>query len=165
MQEEFSRIISLTDIGRAQTDKNYTASAAELSALAKRFNILSIDFFNLSVTVTFINEGEYKVLGKFTAGIKDKSTISLEPVCYEVSDSFETVFSRHVKEDDESFDIEAPDTELLIGNEIDVGKIAAEYLALSLDPFPHNEGETFIYKNSESENDSPFSSLQQLKKD
>ena len=166
MQEEFSRTIPLSDIGRAEITKEYAATPEELKALAKRFDIVGIDSFNLSVKLSFEREGEYTLSGHFTAEIRDKSVITLTPVSYEVSDSFNTVFSRYAEETEESFDIDSPDTELLEGNEIDVGRIAAEYLALSLDSFPHNDGEVFAYNKDNAEKDiGPFAALQKLKGD
>ena len=164
MQEEFSRIIPLSDVGTAEIAKDYTASPEELEALVKRFNLVSMDFFKLHVVLAYEREGEYSLIGDFSAAVTDKSVVSLEPVSYEVNDSFKTVFSRYAEETDDSFDAESPDTELLKGNEIDVGKIAAEYLALSLKPFPYNEGEVFDYQeDGTAENNSPFAVLQKLK--
>ena len=164
MQEEFSRIIPLSDVGTSEITEEYTASADELETLAKRFHVVSIGFFKLQATVAYIRDGEYSLNGKISASVTDKSVISLEPVSYEVSDSFKTIFSKYTEETDDNFDIDSPDTEILESDEIDAGKIAAEYLALSLDPFPHKEGEVFEYKGQNSaESNNPFAELQKLK--
>lgn len=163
MQAEFSRLISLDKIGTSEINETFEATPDELKALAKRFSVIEIEYFRLSVKVSFAKDGEYKVVGNFSSKITDESVISLKPISYTTTDSFTTVFSNKIIKNGEEFDINTEDIEMFSGDKIDVGSVAAEYLALSLDPFPHAENETFEYKEKQEQQDNPFSCLKNLK--
>jgi uncharacterized metal-binding protein YceD (DUF177 family) len=110
--------------------------------------------------------------GEVSAEVEQLSVISLEPVRSAISESVVRYFQAGMAPGHnpavlgvEALEDEEP--EVISGGAIDLGEIAAEALALALDPYPRRPGEVFRDETGqggeEHRPDSPFAVLSRLK--
>jgi uncharacterized metal-binding protein YceD (DUF177 family) len=147
------------------------ANAAERTALARRFGLLSLDELRAEGTLETIAGGEVAVLtARFAARLSQACVVTLEPVPAVIEDSFTLEYASGqgaVSEDREiALDMEEVDPpEPLINGVVDVGEAVAEHLALALDPYPRAPGARFAESSDPGEDeDSPFKALAGLVK-
>jgi uncharacterized metal-binding protein YceD (DUF177 family) len=154
------------------TGRRYTIAAdeAERRGIAARLGLPAIAELSAALTVAPLGRDGLAVDGTVSA--------RLSQVCVASSDTFESDvvapveirFSPDGRDPDAEIDLEdlidpegedPPDR--LVGGRIDLGAIAAEFLALALDPYPRKPGATFEEPAEEPEA-SPFAALAALKK-
>lgn len=168
MQPEFSYIIKLDEIGNQESNYAIKANAKECQALAERLKIKEIKYFNVKASLIKHSSHLVKVKGSFEAEVVQTSVISLEDFSSLISESFSTSFSKRFESRQVvDIDLEEDDIEILEHNQIDIGELATEYLALALPNFPRQEGEVFSYSNKEQDIENkeknPFAVLKNLK--
>lgn len=138
---EFARPARLDTIGTAPRTVVIEAGAEERTALAARFGLATLGA--LKAELTLRREGAaFLVTGRVTGRAEQICVVTGEAVPAKID---EAVALRFVTEDaPESDEIEigadALDTLFLDGGAIDLGEIAAETLALALDPYPRGAG-------------------------
>ena len=175
MTPEFSRPVPVARIKPAGSTEKISATADELAALARRFNLPAISQLSAHLTVHSWQRGGVRVRGSVNAGISQVCVVSLDTFDTTISAELDRCFApagapggeqgitQLVSLDDD----DAPD--VLAGDSIDLGEIAAEALGLALDPYPKKPGA--IFKNDdasdpgephESAEKSPFSVLSGL---
>jgi uncharacterized metal-binding protein YceD (DUF177 family) len=173
MRPEFSRPLAVERIAPTGSEQTIEASAEELGALAKRFGIPAIHWFSARFTALPWRRGGVQVRGEITADVEQISVVSLEPFVSRVSESVVRFYQAETGPGHhptvlsvESLEGEEP--EVISGGSIDLGEIAAESLALALDPYPRKPGEVFQDTTQEAEEarrqESPFAVLSRLKK-
>ena len=137
MTPELYRPFSPEQIGRAG-ECAVVASADECAALAQRMHIPAV--LSLRCVVRGRQQGEVlDVEGTLSARVVQDCIMTAEPFEQEVSERFAVQF---VPEGDENED-DDPDSVDQVpyrGNTIDLGELAAEQLALALDPYPRSPG-------------------------
>lgn len=168
MQPEFSHIIKLSEIGDKEIVYEISANEEERIALAQRLNIKEVKSFTATVSLHKSGEFLVKANGSFEAKIIQTSVISLEDFTSDIKESFSTTFSNQTSEKEAvEIDIDEEDTEIIHNNQIDIGELATEYLALAVPTFPKKEGEVFSYTSKEQEFENKeknaFSVLEKLK--
>ena len=112
----------------------------------------------------------FAVKGTLRAGVVQADVVTLEPVEQEVREEIDLILvprdahSRRGRAVDEE---RAPhDRDVYLGNEIDLGAIVLEHLALGLDPYPRSPGVEFPgHTESDLSDSSPFSALAKLKRE
>ncbi|MCQ2966140.1 MAG: DUF177 domain-containing protein [Alphaproteobacteria bacterium] len=169
MQENELSIIVRTD-HLPNDGKVIKASATEQQRanLASRFGVISVESFDLEVTVKPITKHKIHVTGHVSGIVKQSCAVTLAEIENPVSDDFEVIYESvaddyvPLKEIDISPD--EVETEDLIDNKIDVGELAVEYFSLSINPYARAEGAVFVDKIEPKEEDNPFSVLEKLKK-
>ena len=134
---EFSRIERADTIGEGERTVRIAADEAERAALAKRFDLKSVETL----------EAEFH-LRRDTAGIVARGHVQgmVVQACVVTDDAIpvtidEPVALRFVVDDvagdgEIELDEEALDTMLYDGAALDLGEAAAETMALALDPYP-----------------------------
>jgi len=169
---EFPRPVLVQGIGETEFRKVIEATAAERTALAKRFGLLSLK--RLTAECRLRREGEkmIRVAGRFQAQVTQACVVTLVPVTSEVDDSFSLLFSEDAgldhlaSEISVELDEEDPPEPIAPGG-IDLGEVVAEQLALALDPYPRAEGaelQRLDQGEGRGENGtSPFAVLESLK--
>ena len=173
MAPEFSRPLAVERIGSTGTELTIEASAEERAALARRFGIPSVHAFSATFVATPWRRGGVQVRGEFAAHVEQVSVVSLEPFTSEVGEPVVRYFQAETGPGHhpdvlsvESLEDEEPD--VICGGSIDLGEIAAESLALALDPYPRKPGEAFepetAQEAEERRQDNPFAVLSRLKK-
>lgn len=166
---EMSRIVSLESLTNRVDPYVIKATAAECDALAKRFNIVSIDFFEAHITVKWRGEKSinYDVTGVINAKLTQNCIVTLQGIPEEIDDTFDfrVVHPKQMKELTEELD-EFEDIEFSEDDDIDIGEIAAQYLALSMNPYPRlAETKALSVLTPEPRKKNPFSVLASLKND
>jgi Large ribosomal RNA subunit accumulation protein YceD len=111
-----------------------------------------------------------RVEGEVSATVGQTCVVTLEPIDNEVKEEVNLVFtppSAPVAEDDNDDDaaiIDPGEPEPLIGETIDLGALATEFLVVGLDPYPRKPGATFEPPAVEDDSPHPFAALAALKK-
>jgi uncharacterized metal-binding protein YceD (DUF177 family) len=184
-QAEFSHIVPIEDVLAKRSSKGMnvklSADADICAALAKRFSIVSIDDFSIFFNARPLSRGVgrhlIRVKGQLNATIQQNCVISFVPVTQIIDEEVNLKFSLAIEdngENDVDISFSSEDEEIydsLEGNDIDFGEIAAQQLALAIDPYPRVEGatleqlkETVKTKNlTVNERNSPFAVLGGLK--
>ena len=125
------------------------ATAAERQALARRFDLASLDRLEAEGRVEVADGGLVEVAGRLRAALSQRCVVTFEPVPAQVDAEFRRLFAR---EDDGEhdgpspargpreveIDPEAEEPEPLAGDVLDLGELVAEELAVSLDPYPRS---------------------------
>ena len=134
---EFSRAILVERIGepaRHHLDANDT----ERGALATRFDLVAIK--RLRAILTTLREGAgVRVVGTVEARVVQRCTVSDEPVQADIAETVDlrfTVVTAVAPDAEIELDANALDTLPLDSDTVDLGEIAAETMALALDPYP-----------------------------
>ena len=142
---EFSRPVPTQEIGETEISEVIEATAAERTALAERFGLLSLQ--RLTAECRLRREGgeTIRVAGRFQAQVTQACVVTLEPVASDVVDSFSLLFSEEAGPDPSASEVlvelddEDPPEPVPPGG-IDLGEVVAEQLALALDPYPRAAG-------------------------
>lgn len=171
---EFSRPILAAQVPTGGVEYDISADASECAALARRFGLREVASLTAHIHLKASSGGVIRLSAHFSAQVVQTCVVTLEPLPATVEDGFRMSFSPEVGgEDDAGLDIDLsldddpPDP--IVDGAIDVGEAVAEYLALSLDPFPRKEGAEFIAPILPDEDDdepkepNPFSVLTKLK--
>ncbi len=168
MINEFSRIYDLALPSAIAEKQTVAATAEECKALAKRFKILDVK--NLSAEFTIRQdqeEGCFKVTGYLKAHVTQACVITLSPVDEYIEEQVNIKIRVSPQEDDdlEGFydDDSNDDIENIKDTKIDIGELIAQYLALSLDPYPRKDTSS-APKQGQAVKENPFSILSSLTK-
>ena len=173
MSPEFSRPLSVERVGPTGTEVAIEADAKERSALAKRFGIPGIDTLTARFVVKPWRRGGVELRGDIAAVVEQVSVVSLEPFTSEVAESVVRYFQAETGPGHQPAvlsvqSLEEDEPDVIEGGSIDLGEIAAESLALALDPYPRMPGEEFEgapgQPDVEQQRESPFAVLSRLKK-
>ncbi|WP_066782093.1 YceD family protein [Sphingomonas sp. CCH5-D11] len=166
MTPEFSRPVRIDTIGEGDRSETIEANEAERAALAQRFGLVAIE----RLTGTFVLRREASgiaVTGQVAATATQACSITGEPLPAKVDEQARLRFVDDLGEGEE---VELDDTDIdilpLEGAAIDLGEVAAETLALSLDPFPRGPNAEAALKEAGvlSEGEAgPFGALAALK--
>ncbi|HWK95797.1 MAG TPA: DUF177 domain-containing protein [Pseudolabrys sp.] len=116
--------------------------------------------------------GKLEVSGRVRARVGQTCVVSLEPMETEIDEAIDLTFAppaagavldeHGASEPPRPAGEDAP--EPLIGNSIDLGAIAAEFLILAIDPYPRKEGAEFAPPAVEETGNKPFAALAALQK-
>jgi uncharacterized metal-binding protein YceD (DUF177 family) len=137
--QEFSRFVEADSVGSHRMERRISANPEERAALAKRFGLLGIDRLEAVFSLKRAGGGVIHVSGELQAEVTQSCVVSLAPVPAKVAESFSADFADEDrrKTADLDLDFEADDPPEPIRNgHIDLGELAAEQLALALDPYP-----------------------------
>lgn len=147
---EFSRPIVLADVDESERAFCIEADDAERAALARRFELISLDRLRFEGCLARLGNGpRYRLRARLIAAASQTCVVTLAPVASEICTDVEQEYEAAAQElgggggevvlagDEESF------VEPLVGDSIDVGEAAAEQLGLELEPFPRAKGATF----------------------
>ncbi len=178
---EFSRPARLDHISPHGTEIRIEAKPQERAALAKRFDLLSLDSLEARVRLeSFIAKGLYRVSGHLSASVVQACVITLEPIPAVLEEDFSMTYAQgsaeekggegKVGEVDIFMDEEDP-PDFIEGDAIDIGEAVAEQLSLALEPFPRKAEAVFASEEEEVSSpsiapvvESPFAVLARLRK-
>lgn len=162
---EMSRLVAVAEIAPEGREVAVVADAAELVALARRFDLVSLDRLEADVRLRTTLTGELEVTGHVSADVVQRCVVTLEPVAAPVEDSFALRFSREFDEQDEVLDEAAPLIEPWPGDEVDVGEIVAQHVALALNPYPRAPGAALPdgVGAPEGGSEGPFAALREIR--
>jgi len=165
------RLDSMPAHGR---DLEVAPDADERAALAERLGVSSVDALAVKLhAVKF--RGGIRVTGRLTATVTQPSVVTLEPVVQQIAEPVDRIFLPGGEKDyagpanAEIFvDLEGEDLpDHFEGNEADLTDLIVETLALSVDLYPRQPGESLddLGLKPDVAEDHPFAALKALKKD
>jgi Large ribosomal RNA subunit accumulation protein YceD len=137
---EFSRRIQLARLGAHETAYPISAEAAEREALARRFDLLSLDRLEAEIHLQRVGGGMVRLSGRLSADVVQACVVSLEPVASVIEQDFAMLYGPTEPGKSVMVDLEADVPEPFEGDAIDIGEAAAQQLALALDPYPRAPG-------------------------
>lgn len=154
-----------------------SASPTELVALAKAHDLVSVTEFKAELLVATWRRDGVRVSGLVKASIVQTCSITLEALPAVIEADVDALFvaessklARPKLDDDGEMvlDADGPDApETFTGDQLDIGAVAEEFFALSLDPYPRKHGaELEIIQEIEDTTPakvSPFAQLAKLK--
>ncbi len=132
---EFSRPIDVTRLGAGETVYNITANETERAALAKRFDLVSLEKLAARVTLRRLAGGLVRLTASLSADLVQTDVVTLDPVPARVDDDFSLLFGGDA-DDAAALDPEAELVEPLFDGHIDIGEAVAQQLSLVMDPYP-----------------------------
>lgn len=135
---EFIRTLQLEPWPAEGIGFDVAADADEREGLRRRLDLLALDRLVARGRLSRRSRDAYLLRGTLNATVTQTCVVSLEPVVSELEQAFEIVLFRPDEDEgDLALDPEAPDAVPLLADEIDLGELLAEELALALDPYPH----------------------------
>jgi len=164
---ELKHIINLERVCADRSAYTVTASLEECQALAKRFGLISVESLEAKYQIErgqSSREG-YHLTGKLQAIVVQRCVVTLKPVREEVEATLDLeVVDKKFEEEDPLDPEEEEDFEYSIQGEIDLGELTAQYLSLSLNPYPRaSDIETAEALEKFQDKETPFSVLRRLK--
>ncbi len=163
----FSRPLDHAAVGDAGLRRTIEADAAERRALAALDGLIAIDVLRAELKISHEGRHGLKVAGEVRARIRQTCVVTLEEFDSEVVEAVEVRYlpqaeieaevARRAKIpsiDDEALE-DLPDP--IVDGRIDLGVLAAEFLALGLEPYPKKPGTTFAPPTSPPEESAPVS--------
>jgi uncharacterized metal-binding protein YceD (DUF177 family) len=168
-QPPLSRPVLVASLPDDGTTIRIEPDAATLAALAEDFGIPAIPKLKAVVKVIPGSKGSVRVEGHLDAVVRQVCVVSLEEFDAPVSEDIEIKFAPEdqLPEIRPGAEIDVSETELpdpLVDGTVDVGAVVAEFLAMSLDPYPRKPGAEFGgLEEMPDEQASPFAALGKLR--
>lgn len=172
---EFSRIIDLLPARTAPLRVEVAADPAECQALAARFGLPAIASLALDGELSWNdNTSLYTLDGRIRAAVTQECVVTLEPLEATIDAGFQRLYTPVPPREDRDgagdlvVDTDTDDPpDVLTDERLDIGEVAAEQLALALDPYPRKPGaeldEAYSGKGKAAE-ENPFAVLARLKR-
>ena len=173
-QEEpiFDAVVRIDKLPAAGRSIAVDADGAARQSIAEAMNILSVERFKASLTVTPLRGG-LRALGRLEADVTQASVVSFEPVAEKIIEDIDRVFLPAPREKQAPaagaeiyVDLENDDfPDHIDGPEVDLSALLLETLALALDPYPRlpNESLDSLGVSTGDEEEGPFAKLARLK--
>jgi uncharacterized metal-binding protein YceD (DUF177 family) len=142
-----SRIIRRDQVPDDGLEVDLETTPAERAAMSALLGIPAVESLAGHFTVSAWRGRGLAVKGHVEARVEQTCVVSLEPVVNTISEDVEVYFTPEgapqPTEAESAADGDDRDIEELIGGRIDVGALAAEHVALGLDPYPRKPGAVF----------------------
>lgn len=176
----FSYAVKVGHISANPVEVTISADAAERAGLAKLWSVLDVKALTATFQVLRWKRDGVRLKGRVTADIVQACVVTLDPVEAHIDEPVEVVFvpegsklARMPVSNEAGemlLDPDGPDApEIFTGDTIDAGVVAAEHVALAIDPYPRKAGIDFSGHIESTEKDdrkpSPFAVLKDWKKD
>jgi hypothetical protein len=170
---QYMRMLAVETVPDTGLDIRFCADETECAALADAYGLVAVQTFEAGFHVRKQGPERYKVSGVLRALVTQTCVVSLEPFETLVSAPVEVDFapsrqplgepaSRKMRGSAATVAGPQDPPDPIINGQIDLGALAAEFLALNLDLYPRKPGVTFedMYVGGEaSATDSPFAVL------
>jgi uncharacterized metal-binding protein YceD (DUF177 family) len=168
----FSRIVRVDALPREGRTLTIEANSEEKQALASFFKLPAIAALTATLHVQAQGRGGARVTGSVHGEVTQICVASLEPFTVIVDEDVDVRFvperaaSPRSAAAQEALTVSIDDDEPdpIVDGKVDLGALAAEFLALGLDPYPRKPGAVFESDGNSDPTDSPFSVLVQRDK-
>lgn len=160
---EFSRPVPLARIGVEPFRQQISATESERAALARRFDLVSLD--RLDASLELVREGERMIWlrAEFEAVFEQRCTVTLDPIAGAVAERFALVYGPPESEDEAAAMLgDEIAFEPLGGDAIDIGEAVAQEFSLALPPFPRSPDAAIDAGPPEPDEAHPFAPLLRL---
>ena len=136
---EFSRLLRLHELEDGIDQRSISANPAECAALADRFDLVELRCLTASLVADLVPDSPLmRVTGSLHAEVVQRCVVTLDPVAARVEAPIDALFgpdTGQVQIADTALE-EAMPPEPFDKDAIDLGELAAQQLALALDPYP-----------------------------
>jgi hypothetical protein len=166
--EPFTRVVRVDAFPQEGQTVTIEASPAEREALASLYNLPAIALLTATLHIEPSGSGGARVTGAVHGEVTQICVVSLEPFAATVDEAVDVQFAPQAEEDSnrrtarETLTLslaDEDDPDPMIDGKIDLGALAAEFLALGLDPYPRKPGVVFEPPVEAAHNSLPFASL------
>ena len=140
----FSRPFPVSSLRDNGSQIAITANAAERAALAAEGGLVAIAKLEADFRASRNGRTGINLKGEVRAHVTQNCVLSMEPFDSEIVTPVEARFDSGKKPEEVAFgieDVDPPDP--IIDGKIDLGALAAEFLALALDPYPRKPDALF----------------------
>ena len=176
----FSYMVKVGHVSANPVEVTISADAGERAGLAKLWSILEVRALSATFEIRRWKRDGVRLKGRVTADVVQACVVTLEPVESHIDEPVEVVFvpegSKLARQPAASesgemlLDPDGPDApEVFSGDSVDAGVVAAEHVALALDPYPRKADVAFAGHIESTDRDdrkpSPFAVLKAWKKD
>ena len=160
---EFSRLVPLVRLGGEPLRRRIAAEAAERDALARRFELVSLDRLVTDVELIRERGGTILLTAAFEADFVQECIVTLDPVPGRVAESFQLRYGPAEAEETVPSGDDGPAFEPLTSDAIDIGEAVAQEFSLALPPFPRSpDAVVEIDDPTDGPEDGPFAALARL---
>ena len=136
VRPEFSRRVELARLGAHEAVHPIAADRGEREALARRFDLLSLDRLEAEIRLQRVGGRMVRLSGHFGADVVQACVVSLEPVASVLEQGFTMLYGATEVGKSVMVDLESDEAEPFDGDAIDIGEAVAQQLAIALDPYP-----------------------------
>jgi uncharacterized metal-binding protein YceD (DUF177 family) len=160
-----SRLVAVDRLPEGGSHAVLEATPQECEALAREFKLPAVHALKANLRI----KGSLRrmnVSGTVEGRVTQVCVVTLEPFEAAVREEVDVDFSEHVgpeAEGRDEADLDRPDE--IVKGKIDIGALAAEFLALGLDPYPRKPGVAFEEGAAGADDASPFAKLRGLASD
>lgn len=159
--------VTISDLPPQGKDYELVPDAAARAELAERAGVLAVPKLIAKLNVLPQGKAGAVVEGSLQASVTQTCVVTLEPFDDYIEETISLVF-----EPEEAIAARGPLTEEIVGEDppepivdgaIDLAAVVAEFLTLSIDPYPRKPGAVFDAPAEGGHEDSPFAALAKLK--
>jgi hypothetical protein len=158
--------VAVEDVPELGEHFDLTADSQVRAAIAKAAGLRDLTRLEANFDVNR-QRGGLRVIGRIAATVGQTCVVTLEPVANEVAEDVDLLFAppasvaesggAAIRPEGSKYDVEP-----LIGEVVDLGALATEFLVLGLDPYPRKPGAVFESPEETAAGDGPFSALAAL---
>lgn len=171
--EIFSHPVNVNEVPEQGLDLSISADPPTRQALAAFDGLAGIASLEADFHIARRGLGAFNVSGSVRARITQICVLSLQPFETEVAEEIDVDFAPQTTAavtsaqagttltDPSASERDPPDP--IVDDTIDLGALAAEFLALGLDPYPKKPGVEFVPTRPPEEKGSPFDVLKKLR--
>lgn len=176
----FSYLVKVGHVSNNPVEVTLSADAEERAGLAKLWSVLEVKALSATFQVLRWKRDGVRIKGRVEADIVQACVVTLDPVEAHIDEPVEVIFVPEgsklarlpvaTETGEMLLDPDGPDApEIFTGDTIDAGVVAAEHVALAIDPYPRRADVAFESHIESSDKDdrkpSPFAVLKDWKKD
>ena len=162
---EFTRLVSLARLGAEPFRQHIAADGDERGALARRFDLVSLDRLEADVELVREPMGTILLSAAFAAEFAQQCIVTLDPVAGGVSERFQLRYGPPEEEEMAPTGEDDPAFEPLESESIDIGEAIAQEFSLALPPFPRAPDAVIAAEPEEDKAEGPFAALARLRRD
>jgi uncharacterized metal-binding protein YceD (DUF177 family) len=176
----FSYLVKVGHVSNNPVEVTLSADAEERAGLATLWSVLEVKALSATFQVLRWKRDGVRIKGRVTADVVQACVVTLDPVEAHIDEPVEVIFVPEgsklarlpvaTETGEMLLDPDGPDApEIFTGDAVDVGVVAAEHVALAIDPYPRRADVAFEGHIESSDKDdrkpSPFAVLKDWKKD
>jgi uncharacterized metal-binding protein YceD (DUF177 family) len=161
---EFTRLVPVARLGGEPFGQHVAATAEERAALARRFDLVSLDRLEADIELVREMGGTLLLSAAFVAEFAQQCIVTLDPVAGSVSERFQLRYGAAEAEAMAPAGEDDPAFEPLEGESIDIGEAIAQEFSLALPPFPRAPDAVIETAPQEDKADGPFAALARLRR-
>ena len=146
-----------------------TADAATRAAIAKSADLLGLPRLEATFDLSSHEPNGLHLVGRVSATVQQTCVVTLVPIESEIEESVDLIFlpgaAPAAGDGRGRVAVEVDDEELepLVGDTINLGAIATEFLILGIDPYPRKPDAVFEAPPAENATEHPFAALAKLR--